>query len=193
MIRALDEYVIEGPVTLIGFHRWLFEQEEFIAGGACHELLARMSAEATPVPAIGRSGPPPAGADDDTEATVERRFVAEVDGRRLDVLLRYPEAEAGGQGPRVKPKAKRERGGSAGGAGTGDDVVSPMQGTIFKVLVETGQTVSSGDVVCIVEAMKMENEVTAHKAGVVAALVAAAGAGVQAGEVLMNITSAETT
>ena len=192
MIRALDEYVIEGPVTLIGFHRWLFEQDEFIAGGACHELLAKMSAEPTAVPNLSRIrvGTRPDGTEPET--SVERHFVAEVDGRRLDVVLRYPESEsAGGSGSRPKPKAKRDRSGSGGSAATGDDVVSPMQGSIFKVMVEAGQAVAAGDVVCIVEAMKMENEVTAHKAGVVASVTAVPGASVQAGELLVRLTSVE--
>ncbi len=191
MIRALDEYVIEGPVTLIGFHRWLFEQEEFIAGGACHELLARMSAEPTSFPDRSRTVTRSGLGGKEPEANIERRFVAEVDGRRLDILLRYPESEAtGGNGTRPTPKAKRERTGSGSGAATGDDVVSPMQGTIFKVMVEAGQTVAAGDVVCIVEAMKMENEVTAHKPGIVVSVPALAGASVQAGERLVSITSA---
>ena len=66
-----------------------------------------------------------------------------------------------------------------------------MQGSIFKVMVEAGQTVAAGDVVCIVEAMKMENEVTAHKAGVVASVTAVPGASVQAGELLVRLTSVE--
>jgi acetyl-CoA/propionyl-CoA carboxylase, biotin carboxylase, biotin carboxyl carrier protein len=185
MLRALDEYVVEGPATLIPFHRFLLEQEEFIAGGACHDLLARMSDEPTPLPA--RGGPPlPADEAPPLEPEAERRFTAEVDGRRFEVTLRYPEGQGGG-GPAAPAAAlKRAKRATAGGAsrdGAAPEVVAtPMQGTVLRVLVEVGQEVAAGDVVCIVEAMKMENEVAAHQPGTVRELHVAEGQAVQADE-----------
>ncbi|MGD9570356.1 MAG: acetyl-CoA carboxylase biotin carboxylase subunit [Thermoleophilia bacterium] len=189
MLRALDEYVVEGPATLIPFHRWLLRQQEFIAGGACHAQLAAMADEPTPLPAADGAAPAaatPADEAPDAPELTERRFTAEVGGRRLEVALRY-EAPAGGAGPAApapkKAKAKKASG-PAGGGGKPGEVVTPMQGTILKVLVEVGQAIEPGQVVCIVEAMKMENEVAAHAAGTVKELRVAEGQGVQAGEVL---------
>ena len=189
MIRALDEYVVEGPATLIPFHRWLFENEEFIAGGACHSLLAGLAETATPIPASGSGTLAPTAADTagDEPPQAERRFVAEVDGRRFEVALRYDAAAgaAGGGGapvPARAPKAKRRS--EKGGAGAPGQVVTPMQGTVLKVLVEVGQELRAGDVVCIVEAMKMENEIATHDAGTVVELRVSEGQGVDIGELL---------
>jgi acetyl-CoA/propionyl-CoA carboxylase biotin carboxyl carrier protein len=187
MLRALDEYVVEGPRTLIPFHRFLLQQEEFIAGGACHDLLARMSEEPTPLPDEAGLDLPGDEAPEE-EPLAERRFTAEVGGRRFEVALRFPESEAGGGGggapaPAAK-KARRSR--SSGGAsrdGAAPEVVAtPMQGTVLRVLVEVGQEVAAGDVVCIVEAMKMENEVAAHQPGTVRELRVSEGQAVQADE-----------
>ena len=147
MLRALDEYVVEGPVTLIPFHRFLLEQEEFIAGGACHALLARMAEEPTPIPAADGGGLP---ADEAGEAPpqAERRFTAEVGGRRFEVALRYPEgdgAAAGAPAPAARraARAARAAAGAAGRDGAAPDVVAtPMQGTVLRVLVEVGQEVA---------------------------------------------------
>ena len=191
MLRALDEYVVEGPATLIPFHRFLLEQEEFIAGGACHDLLARMSDEPTPLPPSGAPAlpgdeAPPQGPE------AERRFTAEVGGRRFEVTLRYPEGEGGGgagAAPARAPKrATRARAGSGSRDGAAPEVVAtPMQGTVLRVLVEVGQEVAAGDVVCIVEAMKMENEVAAHQPGTVRELRVAEGQAVQADEAIAVI------
>ncbi len=189
MLRALDEYVVEGPATLIPFHRFLLQQEEFIAGGACHDLLARMSEEPTPIPASG--GPPlPGDEAPPPEPEAERRFTAEVGGRRFEVTLRYPESEAGGAAApaRAPKRATRARSGSGSRDGSAPEVVAtPMQGTVLRVLVELGQEVAAGDVICIVEAMKMENEVAAHQPGTVRELRVAEGQAVQADEAIAVI------
>ncbi|MGE0026851.1 MAG: acetyl-CoA carboxylase biotin carboxylase subunit [Thermoleophilia bacterium] len=186
MLRALSEYVIEGPTTLIPFHRWLLSQPEFIEGGACHELLARLAEEPTEF----EHQPAPAGPSDHAEADgarTERRITAEVDGRRFEVLLTWPEPDGAPQpGRRAKPRSGRPRaahGPSA--ASSGNEIVSPMQGTVLKVLVEVGQMVAAGSVVCIVEAMKMENEITAHRDGAVAAIPVAEGGSVVPGDVVV--------
>ncbi len=180
MLRALDEFVIEGPKTLIGFHKALLSHECFIAGETCHGLvesdeLAARAAEldgATP----GRS--PMHG------RTVERVRVVEVDGRRFEVRVTKPEPPW-----RELARRRRERA-RAGGAGAGDVVVSPMQGTILSVLVAEGDAVEVGHVICIVEAMKMENEVRAHRAGIVAALAIDVGMSVTSGQILCRLDGA---
>jgi acetyl-CoA/propionyl-CoA carboxylase biotin carboxyl carrier protein len=186
MLRALDEYVVEGPATLIPFHRWLLQEEEFIAGGACHALLARLAEEATPIPAPGgTAGAAPADRAPDEVPRAERHFTAEVDGRRFEVSLRYDETGRGGAGAQG-PRSRRSRAAKATRAAVSapGDVATPMQGTVLKVLVEAGQEVVAGDVVCIVEAMKMENEVATSGGGTVVELRVAEGQAVQAGEVI---------
>ena len=185
MLRALDEFVLEGPATLIPFHRWLLGQEEFIAGGACHALMARMAEEATSIPGAPVIGEPKA---DDSPARLERQFTAEVDGRRFTVSLSYDQpagtgSSAGVTSTSARPRARRAGGAVAGGGAT-DQIITPMQGTVLKVLVSVGQQIEAGAVVCVVEAMKMENEVAAHRAGTVRELRVAEGQGVVVGEVL---------
>jgi acetyl-CoA/propionyl-CoA carboxylase biotin carboxyl carrier protein len=112
--------------------------------------------------------------------------VVEVGGRRLEVSLPAGLAAGGGApGAAAKP---RKRGGGSGGAGaSGDSLTSPMQGTIVKVAVEDGATVEAGDLVVVLEAMKMEQPITAHKAGTVSGLSAEVGANVTSGAVLCTI------
>ena len=190
MLRALSEYVVEGPATLIPFHRWLLSEQEFIDGGACHALLARLADEPTPIPAVEGGPAVPGDEAPEAEPQAERRFTAEVEGRRFEVALRYTPPAGGGGGPAAParaPKEKRTRGGSGGGGGAPGEVVTPMQGTVLKVLVEPGQVVEAGDVVCIVEAMKMENEVPAVQGGSVQEVRVAPGQSVSAGAVLAVI------
>ena len=190
MLRALDEYVVEGPATLIPFHRWLLQEEEFIAGGACHALLARLADEATPIPGGPGAAAGPADAAPEAEPQTERAFTAEVDGRRFEVVLRYPESAGGGGATAPAKRPKRSGGRSKGGGGGGaspDQVVTPMQGTVLRVAVEVGQELAPGDIVCIVEAMKMENEVAAHQAGTVKELAVSEGQAVNAGDLLAII------
>jgi acetyl-CoA/propionyl-CoA carboxylase, biotin carboxylase, biotin carboxyl carrier protein len=188
MLRALDEYVVEGPTTLIPFHQWLLAQQEFIDGGACHAALKVMAEEDTPLPARGGT-PPPAPEAPGAEQVAERRLTAEVSGRRFDVRLFIPESDLGPAGPAAAPKKKRERkaGGAGGATGATGECTSPMQGTVLSVAVEAGQEVAVGDVLCIIEAMKMENEVTAHTAGVISAISVDAGQSVTADEVIAVI------
>ncbi|HXH87103.1 MAG TPA: acetyl-CoA carboxylase biotin carboxylase subunit [Gaiellaceae bacterium] len=176
MLRALGEFAIGGPPTLIGFHRALLTEPCFIAGETCHGLveseeLAARAAELAPPPAEpdgGRSG-----------RLQERLRAVEVNGRRFEVTLLEPEppwAEL------ARRRQERARGG-AGGA-DGDAVVSPMQGTVLKVDVADGSVVEEGQVVCVVEAMKMENEIRAHRAGTVGSVGVAPGDAVTSGQVI---------
>jgi acetyl-CoA/propionyl-CoA carboxylase biotin carboxyl carrier protein len=192
MLRALEEYVVEGPTTLIPFHIWLLNQQEFIDGGACHAAMKVMSEENTPLPP--RDGaPPPAPEAPEAEPVAERSLVAEVSGRRFDVRLFIPEKDLGPSGAAPAPKRKREKkaAGGQGGAGATGEVHSPMQGTVLSVAVTVGQEVAAGDVICIVEAMKMENEVTAHTGGAITSVHVEAGQGVAADELVAVIGGAE--
>ena len=131
--------------------------------------------------------PPYAGeaADGDGEPAERERVVVEVGGRRLEVVLPAGLGAAAGAG-RAKP-AKRSGGKKAGAAAGGDSLTSPMQGTIVKVVAEEGQVVAEGDPVVVLEAMKMEQPITAHKAGTVTGLSAEVGATVTSGAVICDI------
>jgi acetyl-CoA/propionyl-CoA/long-chain acyl-CoA carboxylase, biotin carboxylase, biotin carboxyl carrier protein len=179
MLRALEEYVIEGPKTLIGFHRALLSHRCFVEGETCFglvdsELLAQQAEELEPAGAT-------AGANG--RAMDTRTSLVELDGRRYEVRVLVPE-------PQYKELARRrrERRQGAHGGHARDAVTSPMQGTVLAVDVADGDEVSSGQVLCVVEAMKMENEITAHRDGVVSELSVAAGQAVNAGQVICVIT-----
>ena len=179
MLRALEEYVIEGPKTLIGFHRALLSHQCFVEGETCFglvdsELLAQQAEELEPAGAT-------AGANG--RAMDTRTSLVELDGRRYEVRVLVPE-------PQFKELARRrhDRRQGAYGGHARDAVTSPMQGTVLAVDVADGDEVSSGHVLCVVEAMKMENEITAHRDGVVSELSVAAGQAVNAGQVICVIT-----
>jgi acetyl-CoA/propionyl-CoA carboxylase biotin carboxyl carrier protein len=183
MLRALDEFVIGGVKTLIGFHKALLTHPCFVEGETCHglvdsELMAARAAEV--------EDEPPLGAGDVVVGPAAREAVRsiEVDGRRFEVRLLRPEP---GFAELARRRRERARGG-VGGAGK-DAVVSPMQGTVLAVEVAEGDEVEAGQVLCIVEAMKMENEVHAHRAGRVTELSVAAGQQVKTGQVICIVMS----
>ncbi|MBA2462070.1 MAG: acetyl-CoA carboxylase biotin carboxylase subunit [Actinobacteria bacterium] len=180
MLRALEEFSIEGLPTLLGFHRALLEHPCFIAGETCHgvvesEELAERAGELT------------ATSVETTQSSVgarlrERTRSVELDGRRYEVTLLEPE-------PPWQELARRRRERSRSGfrAAGSEAVVSPMQGTVLKVEVAEGDEVEPGQVLCVVEAMKMENEIVAPGAGIVADLAVTAGDAVTSGEQLCRI------
>jgi acetyl-CoA/propionyl-CoA carboxylase biotin carboxyl carrier protein len=185
MLRALREFEIGGVTTLVAFHIALLEHPCFIEGATCHgivesELLAERARELEP-PAVSD------GAGGAGGTHVERARTIEVDGRRFDVTIAVPEAPWRELARRRAERA-RARGGSLGPAR--DAVVSPMQGTVLAVQVAEGDEVAAGQVICVVEAMKMENEITAHGDGVVTELSVAAGQPVQTGQVICVIARA---
>jgi len=177
MLRALDEFHIDGVKTLIGFHKALLSHPCFADGDTCHgivesELLAARAAELE----NGRVFAPDAG----TAAMREVVRSVEVDGRRFDVRVLRPEPAFAALARRRRERARAKGGGAAGK----DAIVSPMQGTVLAVEVAEGDEVESGQVICIVEAMKMENEVHAHRAGRVTELSVAPGQPVKTGQVI---------
>jgi len=183
MLRALDEFVIEGVRTLIGFHKALLTQPCFVEGETCHglvesELLAARAGEF-------ENGRPAGAAELGTAAVREAVRSVEVDGRRFEVRVLRPEPAYAELGRR---RRERARGGGAAGAGL-DAVVSPMQGTVLAVEVADGDEVEAGQVLCIVEAMKMENEVHAHRAGRITELSVTPGQQVTTGQVICLVTA----
>ncbi len=189
--RALDEIVVEGMPTVIPFHRLVVTDPAFTAPeGASsftvHTRWIETEWENTVEPYVAD------GASDDEEedgAGERQTVVVEVGGKRLEVSLPAGlSLGGGGGGGAAAPAKKKSRKRSGGGAKvSGDAVTSPMQGTVVKVAVSDGDTVSSGDLVLVVEAMKMENPVTAHKDGTVTGLSVEAGASVNQGAVICEI------
>ena len=174
MLRALDEFELAGTPTLLGFHRALLSHPCFIAGETCHgivesEAIAVRAAELT------REAPQARSANG---RILPRATAVEVGGRRYDVTVLEPE-------PPWAELARRRRGRAAHGPGAGSEaVVTPMQGTVLKVEVAEGDEIDAGKVVCVVEAMKMENEIVAHRSGTVSGLSVVAGDAVSSGQVI---------
>src|SRR6185437_13581576 len=177
MLRALSEFEVEGVTTLIPLHRAILEQPAFIAGGSLHEFVegggfAAALPEAEAFPSMNGAVP-------------ETREVAvELDGRRFEVSVELPEHPGRLRLRRRRAElAERER--AAGGAG--DVVTSPMQGTVLRVAVAAGDAVAPGDVLAVVEAMKMENEIVARHPGTVEAVEVEAGDQVVSGQTLLRL------
>ena len=184
MLRALDEFEIGGLPTLLGFHRALLSHPEFIAGGTGHGLV-----ESEELAARAAALTKDQVADSnylDGRALRPRTTAVEVGGRRYDVTVLEPEP------PWLELARRRREREASGRSGAGSDsVVSPMQGTVLKVDVADGDTVEAGTVVCIVEAMKMENEIAAHRAGTVADVSVAPGDAVANGQVICRVVADE--
>jgi len=193
MLRALGEYEIEGLKTLIPFHQALLATEQWAKGETCRDLLEDKKWLKT----LAFEKPAPAAEGEEEQEKVEQTYSVEVSGKRFDVRVVGPPFAGGGGGvaqsngaaPGVKaPKRSARK--SSGGEGGADVLPSPLQGNMWKVLVKQGDTVQEGQLLCIIEAMKMENEITAHKAGTIAELPIAEGEPIQAGAPIATITSA---
>jgi acetyl-CoA/propionyl-CoA carboxylase biotin carboxyl carrier protein len=197
MLRALSEFEIGELKTLIPFHQALLATEQWARGETCRDLLEDKQWLKT------LAFPAAAPASDDAEEQaekVEQTYAVEVSGKRFDVRVIGPPFAGGaaagtaamngssaGAGARKAPK-RGERKSSSGG---GPDVLpSPLQGNMWKVLVKQGDEVQEGQLLCIIEAMKMENEITAHKAGKIVELPITEGAPIQAGAPIATIVSA---
>jgi acetyl-CoA/propionyl-CoA carboxylase biotin carboxyl carrier protein len=183
MLRALDEFVIEGPATLLGFHRALLATSCFIEGGTCAGVVEsdELAARARELErSVGeRSG---WSSDGSHGRTRERLVAVEVDGRRHEVRLHTTEPPWADLGRRHKERRK-----GLAGADTGA-VASPMQGTVLAVEVADGDAIEAGGLICVVEAMKMENEIVSHRDGVVSGLNVTPGQQVSSGELICFVT-----
>jgi acetyl-CoA/propionyl-CoA carboxylase, biotin carboxylase, biotin carboxyl carrier protein len=188
--RALNEFEVEGLATVIPFHRAVVSDPAFIGDGESFSVHTRWIETEWNNTIEPFTGGEPLEED---ETLPRQKVIVEVSGRRLevslpgDLALGNGAASAGPDIIRKKPKP-RKRGSHAGaGAASGDAVTAPMQGTVVKVAVEEGQEVSAGDLVVVLEAMKMENPVTAHKDGTITGLAVETGAAITQGTVLAEI------
>ena len=193
--RALAEYDLEGVVTIVPFHRLMLEDDRFVAGTHTTKYLDEAVDPARIAAAQDRWGVE-SSADDD-EPVTEREFTVEVNGKRFDVALEERGAppvptSAGGDetgGRRGRPPQATADGADADtGADVaegGEAVEAEMQGTILSVAVAEGDEVAAGDVVCVLEAMKMENDVVTERGGTVASVHVAEGDSVDMGDPLV--------
>jgi acetyl-CoA/propionyl-CoA carboxylase biotin carboxyl carrier protein len=207
MVRALREYEIEGLRTLLPFHEAILQTRQWANAETCRDLIEDrkwLKGLAAPAPEDLAAGADVNGDGDPPK--VEQTYTVEVSGRRFDVKV-IGAAPAGGAlvngaapGPpgttgaptamsARRPARRSGRAGGGGGASSGDTLSSPIQGTVLKVAVEQGAAIDEGDLVAVVEAMKMENEITAHKSGTIAELPIAVGASVATGDTIAVIAS----
>ena len=194
MLRALGEFEIGGLKTLIPFHQALLATEQWTKGETCRDLLEDkkwLKTLAFPVPT------PSAADGEGNEQRLEQTYAVEVSGKRFDVRVVGPPfagagvagASTNGAAPgpaRAAPKRGERKSSTAGGP---DTLPSPLQGNMWKVLVKQGDEVQEGQLLCIIEAMKMENEITAHKSGTIVELPISEGAPIQAGAPIATIRS----
>ncbi len=179
MLRALGEFEVGGVKTLIPLHQAIMRHPEFAAGGTLRDFVegggfARAQEKG---PGPGDPGPGPAQNE-------VRRHVAEVDGKRFEVVVQVPE-HPGRTRLRARRAALAER--EAAAHGEVDIVRSPMQGTVLRVAVAAGDEVAAGQLLAVVEAMKMENEIVAHHAGEIEAVEVGEGDQVSSGQALVRL------
>ena len=184
MRRALGEYQVGGLLTLIPFHLAILATEQWARAETCRDLVGdkewlRSLAPADP------AAPQPSGEEE--EAPEVRDYKVEVDGRLHSVKVIGAAPPAAGPAAPPRPPRRRERASGAGGGGSSETLASPIQGSVLKVAVSQGDEVEEGALICIVEAMKMENEITAHRSGKVAELAVAEGGSVAAGDTIARI------
>jgi acetyl-CoA/propionyl-CoA carboxylase, biotin carboxylase, biotin carboxyl carrier protein len=193
MLRALDEFEITELKTLIPFHKALLATRQWANAETCRDLVEdKRWLRALAFEPVGAGG---TGSGDEEGEKVEQTYTVEVSGRRFDVrvigapfaggMIMNGSAPAAGAAAPRKPRERKRGGGSLGG----DTLPSPLQGNMWRVKVRQGDTVEEGQLLCIIEAMKMENEITAHKAGVVAELPIVEGAAIAAGDPIATIAS----
>ncbi len=189
MLRALDEYEVGGLSTLIPFHKTILATEQWDRGETCRDLMEDKKWLKTTKPEAA----PDLSPDEEGGAEkVARDYQVEVSGKRFDVKVigeatGFAAASANGAGPAGGPRPKREKKAGGSGGGGGPVLESPLQGSIFKVEVAEGAEVKEGDLVCIIEAMKMENEITAHRDGKITKIAVAVGDAVASGDPLFTI------
>jgi acetyl-CoA/propionyl-CoA carboxylase biotin carboxyl carrier protein len=184
MIRALGEYDVGTLTTLIPFHAAIMATEQWARGETCRDLTENQEWLSTLAPAT----PQAAGEDGAGTGLTTREYQVEVGGKLFGVKV-IGEALGAGVGgvDGAKRPQKREARSGGGGAASSEDLIAPLQGSIFKVEVAEGDEVEEGALVCVIEAMKMENEITAHRAGKVTSLPIEVGAAINGGELIARI------
>jgi len=208
MLRALREYEIGQLKTLLPFHEAILQTQQWADAETCRDLIEdRAWLKTLAFPKVEKPA-----ADSDAPAKVEQEYTVEVSGKRFEVKVVGTAAAAAADSPvatpaparptparsaptdpaplRPAPKRPERSTTSTSASGhSGDTLTSPLQGTVFKVVVEPGAVVEEGALICVIEAMKMENEITAHKAGVVSEVPIEVGASVSSGDTLAVITT----
>jgi acetyl-CoA/propionyl-CoA carboxylase biotin carboxyl carrier protein len=199
MLRALGEFEIEGLKTLIPFHQALLATGQWARGETCRDLLEdKQWLKTLAFPSAAAAD----AAGEREQAKVEQTYAVEVSGRRFDVRVVGPPLAAGadaarnGAGPAARKAPRRSTdqrsAGKSAASSTGPDTLpSPLQGNLWKVLVKQGDAVEEGQLLCIIEAMKMENEIAAHKSGTIVELPIVEGEPIQAGAPIATIRSSE--
>ena len=183
--RVLDEMVVDGMATVLPFHRAVVRDAAFVGDGSSFSVHTRWIETE-----FDNTIEPFAATAELPEEEPRQTMVVEVGGRRLEVSLpgTLPGLAAGAaQGGAARAGKPRMRAAGKSAAVSGDAVAAPMQGTIVKIAVEDGQQVEAGDLIVVLEAMKMENPVAAHKSGTVTGLAVAAGETVTQGSVLCEV------
>ncbi|WP_433624378.1 acetyl-CoA carboxylase biotin carboxylase subunit [Halomicrococcus sp. NG-SE-24] len=191
--RALAEYDVEGIPTIIPFHRLMLDDERFVAGKHTTKYLDHHLDNERLVDAQEKWGTETESTGDDEEV-VEQEFTVEVNGKRFEVNLEQRGAAAipaggsgSGGGQKPQPAGGSDDGGESVVEGEGEQITAEMQGTILDVKVEEGDEISSGDVVCVLEAMKMENDVVASRGGTVTQVAIGEGDSVDMGDTLVLV------
>jgi acetyl-CoA/propionyl-CoA carboxylase, biotin carboxylase, biotin carboxyl carrier protein len=196
MLRALREFELEGLRTLLPFHEAILQTHQWANAETCRDLIE--DRKWLKQLAFPQTAPAEAAEPSEPEQTVEQTYTVEVSGKRFDVKV-IGAAAGGGAGTNGAAPAEAlagarrrpRRSESAAAGGGGDTLVSPIQGTVLKVAVQAGATIEEGALVAVVEAMKMENEITAHKSGTVAELPIAVGASISSGDTIAVISSSD--
>ena len=181
--RALDEMQVEGLPTVLPFHRKIVNDPAFIGGNGKFGIYTRWIETEwnNDIPAHVAEG------SEGAEPVSRNSVVVEVDGKRIEVSLPAALFAGAGSGAGAPAVAKRKKGaGASGTGGNGNEIKAPMQSTVVKIAVEVGQEVNEGDLVVVLEAMKMEQPLTAHKSGTVKSIGAAVGETVPAGTMLIE-------
>jgi acetyl-CoA/propionyl-CoA carboxylase biotin carboxyl carrier protein len=181
MLRALGEYEIDGLTTLIPFHSAILTTEQWANAETCRDLMEDRAWLKSTAPEAAAPAAPEEGA---LEA-ISRDYKVEVAGKLFEVTVIGEAGPGAAPAGRKPPKRERRSGGAA--SASSEALASPLQGTVLKVAVEQGAEVAEGDLICVIEAMKMENEITAHRSGKVTSLNVSEGAAVTSGDTIVVI------
>ena len=180
--RALDEFVVDGMPTVIPFHRSIVDDPAYNAANGSFDVYTTW----IETDYDNQLQPYDGGAAEADEPEERRKVTVEVGGKRVEVVLPGGLGSVAASGGGAK-KPKRKAGGGGAAAVSGDSLTSPMQGTVVKIAVEDGQEVAEGDLIVVIEAMKMEQPINAHKAGMISNLSATVGETIGAGAVVADI------
>jgi acetyl-CoA/propionyl-CoA carboxylase biotin carboxyl carrier protein len=177
MRRALNEYCIDGVTTLLPFFKWVMEQEAFVSG---HYDTGFIPTYFNP----SRLSSPVISPTEAGEPLTRQEVIVEVNGKRFQVAMHLPQMASVSKTPTAR--APKGPGSASKQTSNGNAISAPMSGTVVKVNATAGQTLEAGAVVCIIESMKMENDIVAPRSGMLKTVAVQAGEKVQAGALLIE-------